>query len=53
MSRERSRLIDQIFVIDSESADETRGIAGRTPRSSTAYDHTKIIPWIINGAWIT
>lgn len=39
--------IDQIFVIDSESKDETAAISGRYAEVvNLPYDHTKIIPWI-------
>jgi glycosyltransferase involved in cell wall biosynthesis len=39
--------IDQIFVIDSESEDETVGIARAFAEVvNLPYDHTKIIPWI-------
>lgn len=39
--------IDQIFVIDSESADATRAISSRYAEViNLPYDHTKIIPWI-------
>ncbi len=40
-------LIDQIFVIDSESEDETVSIARRYAEViNLPYDHSKIIPWI-------
>lgn len=40
-------LIDQIFVIDSDSEDETASIARRYAEvASLPYDHSKIIPWI-------
>src|ERR1041385_3624233 len=39
--------IDQIFVIDSESEDETANIARNYAEVvNLAYDHSKIIPWI-------
>jgi glycosyltransferase involved in cell wall biosynthesis len=39
--------IDQIFVIDSESKDETAAISSRYAEViNLPYDHTKIIPWI-------
>jgi glycosyltransferase involved in cell wall biosynthesis len=39
--------IDQIFVIDSESEDETVGIAHKYAEVvNLPYDHGKIIPWI-------
>ncbi|HXU38803.1 MAG TPA: glycosyltransferase family 2 protein [Blastocatellia bacterium] len=39
--------VDQIFVIDSESEDETAGIARAYAEVvNLAYDHSKIIPWI-------
>jgi glycosyltransferase involved in cell wall biosynthesis len=38
---------DQVFVLDSESADGTVGIARRYAEVYTlAYDHGRIIPWI-------
>jgi glycosyltransferase involved in cell wall biosynthesis len=39
---------DQIFVIDSESADRTRDLASRYADSvvELPYDHGRIIPWI-------
>jgi glycosyltransferase involved in cell wall biosynthesis len=38
---------DQVFVLDSESADGTVGIARRYAEVHTlAYDHGRIIPWI-------
>ena len=39
---------DQVFVVDSESADRTREIAGRYADEvrELPYDHTRIIPWI-------
>ncbi len=39
---------DQIFVVDSESADRTREIARRFADEvhELPYDHTRIIPWI-------
>jgi glycosyltransferase involved in cell wall biosynthesis len=39
---------DQIFVVDSESTDRTREIAGRFADEvrELPYDHTRIIPWI-------
>lgn len=40
-------LIDQIFVIDSESSDRTVEIAGRYAEViNLPYNHAKIIPWI-------
>jgi glycosyltransferase involved in cell wall biosynthesis len=40
-------LADQIFVLDSESADRTVEIAGGYAEVHTlAYDHSRIIPWI-------
>jgi glycosyltransferase involved in cell wall biosynthesis len=44
-------LIEQIIVIDSESADDTVKIASRYAEVvSLPYDHTKIIPWIYQWA---
>lgn len=44
-------LVDQMIVIDSESADDTVKIAGRYAEVvSLPYDHTKIIPWIYQWA---
>jgi glycosyltransferase involved in cell wall biosynthesis len=41
------RFVDEIFVIDSESEDETVSIAGKYAAYVTLpYDHSKIIPWI-------
>jgi glycosyltransferase involved in cell wall biosynthesis len=39
---------DQVFVVDSESADRTREIARRFADEvhELPYDHTRIIPWI-------
>jgi glycosyltransferase involved in cell wall biosynthesis len=55
-------LVDQIFVIDSESEDQTTTIAGRyADVINLPYDHGKIIPWIyqwgldhlsINNDWV-
>lgn len=40
-------LVDQIFVIDSESEDDTAMIAGRYAEViNLPYEHGKIIPWI-------
>jgi glycosyltransferase involved in cell wall biosynthesis len=40
-------LVDQIFVIDSESEDDTATIAGRYAEViNLPYEHGKIIPWI-------
>lgn len=40
-------LLDQIFVIDSESEDDTVRIAERFAEAvNLPYDHSKIIPWI-------
>jgi glycosyltransferase involved in cell wall biosynthesis len=43
---------DQIFVVDSESADRTRAIARRYADEvrELPYDHTRIIPWIFQWA---
>lgn len=44
-------LMDQIIVVDSESADDTVRIASRHAEVvSLPYDHTKIIPWIYQWA---
>lgn len=43
--------IDQIFVIDSDSEDETASIARRYAEVvNLPYDHSKIIPWIYQWA---
>jgi len=43
---------DQIFVVDSESADRTRELARRFADEvrELPYDHTRIIPWIFQWA---
>jgi glycosyltransferase involved in cell wall biosynthesis len=39
--------IDQIYVVDSESTDDTRTLAGRYAEVvELRYDHSRIIPWI-------
>jgi glycosyltransferase involved in cell wall biosynthesis len=39
--------IDQIYVVDSESIDDTRTLAGRYAEVvEFRYDHSRIIPWI-------
>lgn len=41
-------LVDQLFVLDSESTDGTVEIARRYADDvvNLAYDHSRIIPWI-------
>jgi glycosyltransferase involved in cell wall biosynthesis len=46
-----SGLIEQIFVIDSESTDQTAAIAAQYAEVvNLPYDHSKIIPWIYQWA---
>jgi glycosyltransferase involved in cell wall biosynthesis len=45
--RSAHQFVDQVFVIDSDSEDETQSIARKYAEVvNLPYDHSKIIPWI-------